>query len=136
VAFALVAFGGANPPACTSAADSTRPLVTFVCASDSHAVGAGAVTGTACRVAAPNSAIKAAILMRGSLYRSEQRGDHRGDQPAGNQNQHDADQEPADVNTDSSGSANRDGHSIEFVQPPREDAAASTARAREQHPRT
>src|SRR6266850_4214549 len=67
VAFALVAVGGANAPACTDSADSTRPFVTFICASDSHAIGAGVAALNPSSVAAPSSAIKAAILMRGSL---------------------------------------------------------------------
>src|SRR5262249_4822224 len=66
-AFALVAFGGANAPAGTDAAASTRPFVTFVCASDSHAVGAGAAAFNPSSVAAASSAIKAASLIRGSL---------------------------------------------------------------------
>src|SRR6476659_379772 len=69
VAFALVAFGGANAPASTDAADSTRPLLTLVCMSDSHGVGADAACN-AWSVVAPNNAINAAVLMRGSLYRS------------------------------------------------------------------
>src|SRR5438309_9223425 len=67
VAFALAAFGGANAPACTESADSTRPFVTFVCASDSHAIGAGAAAFNRSSVAAPSTAITAAILMRGSV---------------------------------------------------------------------
>src|SRR6266850_7858530 len=67
VAFALVAVGGANAPACTDSADSTRPFVTFICASDSHAIGAGVAAFNASSVAAPSRAIKAAILMRGSV---------------------------------------------------------------------
>src|SRR5919201_1151818 len=52
VAVALVVFGGANAPACTDTADSSRPFVTLICASDSHAIGAGAAAFTASSVAA------------------------------------------------------------------------------------
>src|SRR6185295_14864748 len=67
VAFALVAFGGAKAPVGTDSADSTRPVVTVTCASDSHAIGAGVAAFNASSVAAPSSAIKAAILMRASV---------------------------------------------------------------------
>src|SRR3954452_5025852 len=65
-AFALFAFGSANAPACTGSADSTRPLATFTCASDSHAIGDPAALN-AWSVAAPKTPTKAAIRMRGSV---------------------------------------------------------------------
>src|SRR5689334_2895042 len=67
VAFALVAFGGVKAPACTDSADSTRPFVTFICASDSHAIGAGAAAVDAPSVTAARSAIPAAFFMEGSV---------------------------------------------------------------------
>lgn len=67
IAFGLVALGGANAPAGTDSADSTRPFVTLVCASDSHAMGAGVAACNGSGVAAPSRAIRAAILMRRSL---------------------------------------------------------------------
>jgi transcription elongation factor GreB len=67
VAVGFVAFGGANAPACTDSADSTRPFVTFACASDSHGIGPGAVACNGSSVVTPAKAITAAILMRGSV---------------------------------------------------------------------
>src|SRR5258708_3192664 len=66
-AFALVVFGGVKAPAATGSADSTRPFVTFSCARDSHAIGAGAAAFNAPSVTAASSAIPTAILMRGSV---------------------------------------------------------------------
>src|SRR5262245_33508114 len=72
VALALVAFGGAKAPACTDSAESTRPFVTFTCASDSHAIGAGAAAFNVSSVAAPRRAITTAILIgRPCLCQSE-----------------------------------------------------------------
>src|SRR5438876_6052649 len=66
-AFALVVFGGVKAPAAADSADSTRPFVTVSCASDSHAIGAGAAAVNVPSVTAASSAIPAAILMPGSL---------------------------------------------------------------------
>ena len=70
-ALAVVVFGGVKAPAGMDSADSTRPFVTFSCASDSHAIGDVAVPCNAPSVTAASSAIPAAILMRG-VYRSIQ----------------------------------------------------------------
>lgn len=66
-ALALGVFGGVKAPAFTDSADSTRPFVTFICASDSHATGAGAAAFNVPSVTAPSRAIAAAVFMRGSL---------------------------------------------------------------------
>src|SRR5262245_17281742 len=66
-AFALAAFGGVKAPAWTSSADCTCPLVIFICARASHAIGAVVAEPDAPSVATPSSAIQA-ILMRGSVY--------------------------------------------------------------------
>src|SRR5205823_2306601 len=69
-AFALVALGGVKAPGATGSADSTRPFVTCVCASDSHAIGAGAAAFNVSSVTAASSAIPGAILMRGSVVQA------------------------------------------------------------------
>jgi len=66
-AAAFVEFGGANAPARTGSAERTCPLVTFTCASDSHAVGAAAAAGNVPSVVRPDRAINAAMLMRRSV---------------------------------------------------------------------
>jgi hypothetical protein len=65
LATALVAAGGAKAPAGTASADSTCPFGTATCASDSHAIGADDAASNASTVAAPNKAIKSAVLMPG-----------------------------------------------------------------------
>src|SRR4029453_19252225 len=67
VAAALVAPAGANAPACTDSADSTRPFVSVICESDSQASGAGVAELNAASGATPSRAINAAILMGGSV---------------------------------------------------------------------
>src|SRR5947208_2198123 len=52
VALALARTGGVNAPARTESADRTCPSVTVICASDSHATGAGAAPVDASSVAA------------------------------------------------------------------------------------
>src|SRR6185503_13188194 len=67
-ALALAVFGGVKAPARTDSADSTRPFVTLVCASDSHAIGRGAAAAfNVPSVTAPSRAIPAAVFMPGSL---------------------------------------------------------------------
>ena len=69
-ALALAVFGGVKAPARTDSAASTRPFVTVVCASDSHAIGGGAAAFPVFivpSVTAPSRAIPAAVFMRGSL---------------------------------------------------------------------
>src|SRR4026207_584207 len=66
-AVALVVFGGVKAPADTDSADSTRPFVTFSCASDSHAIGARAAAFNVPSATAASSAIPAAILIQGSV---------------------------------------------------------------------
>src|SRR5258707_3027906 len=70
-AFALVAFGGVKAPSATDSADSMRPFVTCVCASDSHAIGDGAAAFSVPSVTAPSRAIPAAVFMPGSLDHGE-----------------------------------------------------------------
>ena len=74
-ALTLAVFGGVNAPARTDSADSTRPFVTFVCASDSHAIGGSAAAFPVFNVpsvTAPSKAIPAAVFMRGSLDHERQ----------------------------------------------------------------
>src|SRR5690349_4125505 len=66
-AFSFVVFGGVNAPSAIDCADSTRPFVSVICASDSHATGAAATACHRTSVIPASSAIPAAVLMRGSV---------------------------------------------------------------------